>query len=133
MLKILGRANSFNVRKVLWTCDELGIAYEREDWGRGHRSTDDPEFLKYNPNGLVPAVVDGDVVLRNPTPSSDISRRSMAVKNSIRKTSSNGQAAKRGWTGPIMKRQYLCAAPFSPALCVKIFGTTIGSSRQAVG
>lgn len=64
MLKILGRANSFNVRKVLWTCDELGIAYEREDWGRGHRSTDDPEFLKYNPNGLVPAVVDGDVVLR---------------------------------------------------------------------
>lgn len=64
MLRILGRANSFNVRKVLWTCDELGIAYEREDWGRGHRSTDDPEFLRYNPNGLVPAVVDGDVVLR---------------------------------------------------------------------
>ncbi|MEM9356041.1 MAG: glutathione S-transferase family protein [Pseudomonadota bacterium] len=64
MLRILGRANSFNVRKVLWTCEELGIAYEREDWGRGHRSTDDPEFLKYNPNGLVPAVIDGDVVLR---------------------------------------------------------------------
>ncbi|MEM7749266.1 MAG: glutathione S-transferase family protein [Pseudomonadota bacterium] len=64
MLRILGRANSFNVRKVLWTCDELGIAYEREDWGRGHRSTDDPEFRKYNPNGLVPAVIDGDVVLR---------------------------------------------------------------------
>ena len=64
MLRILGRANSFNVRKVLWTCDELGIAYEREDWGRGHRSTEDPEFLQYNPNGLVPAVIDGDVVLR---------------------------------------------------------------------
>jgi hypothetical protein len=31
-LRILGRANSFNVRKVLWTCDELGIAYTREDW-----------------------------------------------------------------------------------------------------
>ena len=24
-LQILGRANSFNVRKVLWVCDEIGI------------------------------------------------------------------------------------------------------------
>ena len=64
MLKIPGCSNSFNIRKVLWTCDELGIASEGEDWERGHRSTDDPEFLKYNPNGLVPAVIDGDVVLR---------------------------------------------------------------------
>lgn len=64
MLRILGRANSINVRKVLWTCGELGIAYEREDWGRGFRSTDDPEFLKINPIGFVPAVVDGDKVLR---------------------------------------------------------------------
>jgi glutathione S-transferase len=31
-LRILGRANSFNVRKVLWVCDELGLAYSREDW-----------------------------------------------------------------------------------------------------
>ena len=23
-LRILGRANSFNVRKVLWLCDEIG-------------------------------------------------------------------------------------------------------------
>ena len=38
MLRILGRANSFNVRKVLWLCDELGLAYEREDWGRGYRA-----------------------------------------------------------------------------------------------
>ena len=29
MLRILGRANSFNVRKVLWVCDELGLAFER--------------------------------------------------------------------------------------------------------
>jgi glutathione S-transferase len=32
MLRILGRANSFNVRKVLWVCDELGLPFEREDW-----------------------------------------------------------------------------------------------------
>ena len=64
MLRILGRANSFNVRKVLWLCDELGIAYEREDWGRGYRPTSDPTFLGVNPIGLVPAVIDAGVVLR---------------------------------------------------------------------
>ena len=64
MLRILGRANSFNVRKVLWICDELGIPFEREDWGRGYTPTSDPVFLKINPVGLIPAVIDGDVVLR---------------------------------------------------------------------
>jgi glutathione S-transferase len=64
MLRILGRANSFNVRKVLWVCDELGVAFEREDWGRGYQSTSDPRFLELNPIGLVPAVIDDGVVLR---------------------------------------------------------------------
>jgi len=30
-LKILGKSTSINVRKVLWCCTELGLAYERED------------------------------------------------------------------------------------------------------
>jgi len=58
MLKILGRTSSLNVRKVLWTCDELGLAYEREDWGTGFASTQSPEFLALNPNGLVPVLID---------------------------------------------------------------------------
>ncbi|MCP5961143.1 glutathione S-transferase, partial [Klebsiella pneumoniae] len=29
MLKILGRDNSINVRKVLWLCEELNLEYER--------------------------------------------------------------------------------------------------------
>jgi len=64
VLRILGRANSFNVRKVLWVCDEIGIPFQREDWGRGFRPTDDPEFLAINPVGLVPAVSDDGHVLR---------------------------------------------------------------------
>ena len=64
MIRILGRANSFNVRKVLWTCGELGLDFAREDWGRGYRPTTDAEFRAVNPIGLVPAVIDGDVVLR---------------------------------------------------------------------
>lgn len=63
-LRILGRANSFNVRKVLWACDEIGIAYTREDFGRGFMRTDTPEFLKLNPTGQVPVVIDGDRAMR---------------------------------------------------------------------
>lgn len=58
MLKIYGRANSINVRKVLWAVDEIGIPYERQDWGRGYRPTSDPEFRAVNPFGLVPAIDD---------------------------------------------------------------------------
>ena len=54
MLRILGKASSINVRKVLWTCEEIGIAYTR---------TDDGAELERNPNGLVPVIVDGDFVL----------------------------------------------------------------------
>jgi glutathione S-transferase len=54
MLRVLGKASSINVRKVLWTCEEIGIAYTRAD--------DGPE-LAQNPNGLVPVIVDGDFVL----------------------------------------------------------------------
>ncbi len=63
MLKILGRASSINVRKVLWACDYLGLQYEREDWGRGTRPTSEPEFLALNPNAQIPVLMDGDFVL----------------------------------------------------------------------
>lgn len=60
MLKVLGKAPSINVRKVLWTCAELGLPHEREDWGLGFRSTDVPEYRALNPNGLVPVIVEDD-------------------------------------------------------------------------
>ena len=63
MLKVYGRANSINVRKVLWTLEEIGLAYDREDWGRGFRPLSDPEFLAINPFGLVPAIDDEGFVL----------------------------------------------------------------------
>ncbi|MFJ2987386.1 glutathione S-transferase family protein [Collimonas sp. NPDC087041] len=63
MLKILGKASSINVRKVLWTCAEVELPFEREDWGSGFRATDTPEYLALNPNGMVPVIQDGDFVL----------------------------------------------------------------------
>ena len=63
MLRILGRASSINVRKVLWACAEFEIAFEREDWGSGFKATDSTEFLALNPNAMVPVIQDGDFTL----------------------------------------------------------------------
>lgn len=63
MLRLLGRSNSLNVRKVLWLCEELGLAHAVEPWGAGFRPTDTPDFLALNPNGLVPVLRDGDFIL----------------------------------------------------------------------
>ena len=51
MLKILGRKTSSNVMKVLWLCDELGIAYDREDVGGPFGKNDQADYLAKNPNG----------------------------------------------------------------------------------
>lgn len=63
MLKIWGRNNSVNVEKVLWACEEMGIAYQRVDAGGQFGIVDTPEYRALNPNGLVPTVeVDGLVL-----------------------------------------------------------------------
>ncbi|MEW3899490.1 glutathione S-transferase, partial [Klebsiella pneumoniae] len=49
MLTILGKRSSINVRKVLWTCEEAGLAYQQEDYGSGFKPLDTPEFQRLNP------------------------------------------------------------------------------------
>ena len=58
MLKILGRDTSSNVMKVLWACAELDLEFEREDIGGRYGGNDTSDFLRLNPNGLVPVIVD---------------------------------------------------------------------------
>ena len=48
MLKVWGRANSSNVQKVLWTCTEIGIEFERIDAGGAFGKTKDPFYLAMN-------------------------------------------------------------------------------------
>jgi glutathione S-transferase len=62
-MKLLGRLSSINVRKVLWTAAQLGLTLDREDWGAGFRSPQDPGYLALNPNGLIPVLLDDDFVL----------------------------------------------------------------------
>ena len=63
MITILGKTTSINVRKVLWTCEEAGIAYQQEDYGSGFASTETDAFRALNPNAMVPVLIDGDFVL----------------------------------------------------------------------
>ncbi|UXN75116.1 glutathione S-transferase N-terminal domain-containing protein [Devosia sp. A8/3-2] len=62
-MKVLGRITSINVRKVLWALDELGLGYEREDWGLPLRDPKVPEYLALNPNGQVPVLIENQFVL----------------------------------------------------------------------
>jgi glutathione S-transferase len=58
MLKVLGKASSINVRKVLWACEEIGRPFVLEEPDLGSA-----EFRALNPNSLMPVIVDGDFVL----------------------------------------------------------------------
>ena len=63
MIKVLGRAHSVTVMKVMWCCAELGLEVERIDIGGPFGGNKEPAYLKKNPNGKVPTLEDGDFVL----------------------------------------------------------------------
>jgi glutathione S-transferase len=62
MLKLYGRVRS-RAPRCLWAAEEAGIEYQHipTDHREGEAST--PEFLAINPNGRIPTMVDGDLVL----------------------------------------------------------------------
>jgi glutathione S-transferase len=67
MMRLWGRKSSINVQKVLWCLAELGFEegkdFERIDAGLHFGKNRTPEFLALNPNGLVPTLEDGGLVL----------------------------------------------------------------------
>src|SRR5688572_3902246 len=63
MIKIWGRTDSSNVQKVLWCCGELGLEFERVDWGGKFGGNKEQAYLNMNPNGLVPTIQDGNFTL----------------------------------------------------------------------
>lgn len=62
-LRIWGRMSSINVKKVVWTAQELGLEFQRNEAGGQFGLVSTPEYLRLNPNALVPVMKDGDFVL----------------------------------------------------------------------
>ncbi|MEX3968625.1 glutathione S-transferase family protein [Paraburkholderia sp. EG286B] len=63
MFTIWGRANSVNVQKLLWLCEELSLRYNRIDAGLQFGHNTEADYVAMNPMGKVPTLVDGDFVL----------------------------------------------------------------------
>ncbi|MGH6874459.1 MAG: glutathione S-transferase family protein [Aestuariivirgaceae bacterium] len=63
MITLWGRRNSMNVQKVVWTLEELGVAYERHNAAGSYGGTNTPGFKTMNPMGLVPVLRDGDTTM----------------------------------------------------------------------
>lgn len=62
-LRIWGRMSSINVKKVVWTAQELGLEFQRTEAGGQFGVVRTPDYLRLNPNALVPVIEDGDFVL----------------------------------------------------------------------
>ncbi|MCC8539051.1 glutathione S-transferase family protein [Xanthomonas axonopodis pv. poinsettiicola] len=62
-ITVWGRRNSSNVRKVLWCAEEAGVAYTSIEVGGAFGGNTTPDYRALNPNGLVPTLQDGALVL----------------------------------------------------------------------
>ncbi|HLI21657.1 MAG TPA: glutathione S-transferase N-terminal domain-containing protein, partial [Stellaceae bacterium] len=61
-LTIYGQAAS-RASRVMWLAKELGLQYENVPLNQRAGETRKPDYLKINPNGHIPAIRDGDLVL----------------------------------------------------------------------
>ena len=62
-MKIWGRLSSINVRKVVWAAQETGAPFSRTDAGAAFGVVKTPQYLRMNPNALVPTLQDGELTL----------------------------------------------------------------------
>jgi len=63
MATIWGRATSSNVQLAMWGAAEVGLDVERIDVGGAFGGIDTAEYKAMNPNGLIPVLKDGELVL----------------------------------------------------------------------
>lgn len=62
-LHIWGRMSSVNVKKVVWTAQELGLDFQRTEAGGQFGVVKTPGYMELNPNSLVPVIDDNGYVL----------------------------------------------------------------------
>jgi glutathione S-transferase len=62
MIKVYGVPRS-RTQRPLWVLEELGVPYENVKVNFATGDTRKPDYLRINPNGHIPALQDGDLVL----------------------------------------------------------------------
>ncbi len=62
MYKIYGSPGT-SAGRCYWMLEELGVPYERVPLSMSQREHKSPEYLKINPNGKVPTLTDGEIVI----------------------------------------------------------------------
>ncbi len=62
-ITLYGRKTSVNVQKAVWVLEELRVPYAQVELGLNFGGVDTAEYLAMNPNGLVPTLKDGELVL----------------------------------------------------------------------
>lgn len=62
MIKLYGQLRS-RASRCLWALEEMGVPYELVPIDTNKGDNEKPEFLAINPNGRIPALVDGDLKL----------------------------------------------------------------------
>ncbi len=62
-ITLWGRLSSANVQKVVWALGELKLEYKHVPRGGRYGGNKLPDYLAMNPNGLVPTLRDGDLVI----------------------------------------------------------------------
>lgn len=67
MIKIYGSPHS-SAGRVYWTALEAGVPFERIPLNMRDKAHKSPDYLKLNPNGKVPTMVDGNFVMWESTP-----------------------------------------------------------------
>ncbi|HIE84767.1 MAG TPA: glutathione S-transferase family protein [Dehalococcoidia bacterium] len=53
--------------RTIWLLEEIGMTYELVRFTLGQKEMRGPEYVKVNPNGRVPTVVDGDTTITEST------------------------------------------------------------------
>lgn len=117
MLKIWGRRNSQNVQKPMWLLGELGLAHAHVDAGGKFGVVDTAPFRAMNPNGKVPVIQDGALVLWE----------SLAIVNYIAAKYGRDSSAGKFWSddpavrAPAEQWMYWAATTLQPAFINGIF------------
>jgi glutathione S-transferase len=113
------------VQKVVWLLDEIGQACERVDLGGQFGGNKEAGYLAKNPNGVVPTLIHGDVVVWE---SNTILRY---LANYFRATALYAaDAVARSWVDRWMDWQLSSLGPANRDLFMRIVRTPADQRRQ---